>query len=202
MSVKKFSILITLSVISFGFILLGCEADSSYEHRTVVYVSNINEGAPFTSDVLNQGDSLYYTETMVYKLEDDFIHEDWVTVEFTNKPYNTVTNIASSNHGDFLVTGYTVEYQTLDGSSSPVSSFSGDMSLLVPANGTVKGAVMLVPFRDKNTSPLVDMQYSTGEILTNANITFRGHEIQTDYEFTFSCGLFVGFADILNNEEN
>ncbi len=201
MSVKRFSLLIALSIMAFGFILIGCDADSSYDQRTVVYVSNVNEGGPYTSDVLNQGDSLYYAETTTIKYVDDYIEEDWVTVEFSNRPYNGILDVESGAHGDFLVTSYDVEYVAAEGAPTPVASFTGETSVLVPANSSVEAAVMLVPFRDKNRSPLIDIQYTSSEILANAQITFHGHEIQSGYDISFQCGLFVGFADLLNEED-
>ena len=62
--------------------------------------------------------------------------------------------------------------------------------------------ITLVPFYNKASgSILAGLQYSDLEIMTNARITFRGHEIQTEREIEFTAGLFVEFADPLVVED-
>jgi hypothetical protein len=200
MSVKKISMIMMLSIATCGAILMGCDSDSTYQQRTVVYVSNINEGAPYMSDVLNQGDSLYYTDSFDYKTVDDYVVEDIITVNFTNRPYSGIVDVDNGSLGDFLVTGYRVEYESSAG-ATPVQIFSGKTSILVPANSTVEASILLVPFIDKSRTPLLAVRYTGSEILTNAIITFQGHEIQAENRtLSFSAGLQVGFADVLNNE--
>ncbi|MCD6380205.1 hypothetical protein J7M07_07160 [bacterium] len=200
MSVKKMSMIMMLSIATCGAILMGCDSESTYQQRTVVYVSNINEGAPYMSDVLNQGDSLYYTDSFVYKTVDDYVVEDIVTVNFTNRPYSGIVDVDDGSLGDFLITGYKVEYESSSG-TTPVQIFSGKTSIFVPANSTVEGSILLVPFIDKNRDPLQAVRYSSTEILSNAIITFNGHEIQAENRtLSFSAGLQVGFADVLNND--
>jgi hypothetical protein len=105
--------------------------------------------------------------------------------------------------GDFLVTGYTVEYQTTDGSGTiPVQAFSGNTSILIPANEMVEAWIVLVPFESKTVDPLVSMQYTNQEIYTNAVITFTGHEVQTTREVSFNAGLHVNFGDPLITKNN
>jgi len=194
------SMVIMVLIVTCGAIFVGCDSDTTYQQRTVVYVSNINEGAPFMSDVLNQGDSLYYTDSFVYKTVDDYVVEDIITVNFTNRPYSGIVDVDNGSLGNFLVTGYKVEYES-DAGTAPVQIFSGNTSILVPANSTVEAAILLVPFMDKNRDPLHSVRYSNNEILSNATITFYGHEIQAENRtLSFTAGLQVGFADVLNSE--
>ena len=122
-------------------------------------------------------------------------------VQFHNRPYNSVINPDRSALGDFLLTSYYVEFVTLDGSGSPVPPFRGETSILVPENAMVEGGILLVPVYTKRMSPLVDLEYTANEIMTNAHITFYGHEIQTDREIEFTAGILVNFADILEEDE-
>ena len=201
MSVKKCTAFTFVTVLIVGALLVGCDEDSNYDQRTVVYVSNINDGFPVLSDVRNQGDSLYERDGTTFKMDDDFWVEDWVTVEFHNRPYNSVVDPNSSSLGDFLFTSYDVEFIRTDGGVTPVQPFTGETSILVPANSMVEGGILLVPVYAKRMSPLVDLEYTADEIMTNAHITFHGHEVQTDREVHFSAGILVNFADILNEDE-
>lgn len=201
MSVKKCAAFTFVSMLIIGALLVGCDEDSNYDQRTVVYVSNINEGFPVLSDVRNQGDSLYERDGVTFKYDDDFWLEDWVKVEFHNRPYSSIVDPNSSSLGDFLLTSYDVEFMTMDGSATPVPPFTGETSVLVPANSLVEGAILLVPVYSKRMVPLVDLEYTANEIMTNAHITFHGHEIQTDREVHFSAGVVVNFVDILNEDE-
>ncbi len=201
MSVKKCTAFIFTTVMIIGALLIGCDEDSNYDQRTVVYVSNINEGFPYLSDVRNQGDSLWERDYSDYKYDDDYWVEDWVKVEFHNRPYSGVIDPNNSSLGDFLLTSYDVEFITMDGSGTPVPPFSGETSILVPANSMVEGAILLVPVYTKRMAPLVDLEYTANEIMTNAHITFHGHEVQTDRDIEFSAGILVNFADILEEDE-
>lgn len=195
MSAMKQYAVVTLFLITAAVLSAGCD-DTNYDQRTVVYVSNVNDGMPFLSDVLQQGDSLYYDKTNILKLEDDYIEEDWLKVEIHNRPYNGFVQPEYSL-GDFLLTSYDVSFVQADGTAGPVPSFSGQTSILVPADSKVEAYIVLVPFDRKTVSPLVDMQYTNIEIYSNAHIVFHGHEVQTDREIEFSCGIHVNFADPL-----
>lgn len=199
---KKLTAITLISIVAVWFVVMGCDEDSNYDSRTVIYVSSINDNAPYLSDILNQGDSIYDRTGTSAVTNDDYAEEDWIKVTFYNKPYNNVVGVCGSNLCDFLVTDYTVEFVPLTGGASPVAPFSGQTSILVPSGTMVEGYVLLVPLYYKLISPLVDMRYTDQEVMTIANITFRGHEVQTDREVKFSCGVTVNFADPLVVEEN
>ncbi|RKZ08871.1 hypothetical protein DRQ05_00735 [bacterium] len=185
-----------------GVIFLSCSDDTSYDQRTIVVVSSINEGSPFVSDVLNQGDSLYNADNVTYKTEDDYIEEDYIPVTFYNRPYSSLIDVDNSSLGDFLVTGYDVEFIRSDGGTSPVPPFSGQTSILVPANSTVEANILIVPFYVKNQPPLVNLEYTANEIMTYAHIVFHGHEVQTDRNIDFTADISVDFADPLQGVGN
>lgn len=178
-------------------ILMSCTDESNYDQRTVVYVASMNDDAPFLCDVLNQGDSLYERDGVTYKTDDDYITEDFIKVVFHNRPYNNIVDPGSGSLGDFLVTDYDVEFVPYGSAPVPVEPFSGKTSIYVPAGELVEGYILIVPFGAKNVDPLLSLMYTPQEIMTIANITFRGHEIQTDREVSFSAGLTVNFADPL-----
>lgn len=178
-------------------VILSCSEDSNYDQRTVVYVGGINGDKPFMCDVLNQGDSLYQEDMITYKTVDDNITEDYVAVAFYNKPYSTVIAPGTGSLGDFLVTGYDVEFIPLDGAATPVPSFSGSTSILVPESGSVTGHILFVPFSAKNSDPLDSMKYTPLEIMARAHITFHGHYVQTTTQVEFETNLSVNFADPL-----
>jgi hypothetical protein len=202
MSFRKMTVAAVLILMAGAAFMAGCDSKpENYTSRTIVYVSYMNDGMPYLCDILNQGDSLYYEDTFIIKYEDDFITEDRVKVVFHNRPYDGIIEPALSL-GDFLVTNYTVEFQTTDGSPSPVSAFTGNTSILVPAGEMIEAWIVLVPFDAKNVDPLVSMHYTNDEIYSNAMITFTGHEVQTDREVNFEAGLHVNFADPLITKSN
>ncbi len=178
-------------------VILGCSEDSNYDQRTVVYVGGLNGDSPYLCDVLSQGDSLYMEDQITYKTSDDFITEDRVEVVFYNKPYSTVVEPGTGSLGDFLVTGYDVEFIPLEGTDSPVAAFSGSTSILVPESESVAGSILLVPFSAKNLDPLDSMKYSPLEIMARAHFTFHGHYLQTETQVEFEANLTVNFADPL-----
>jgi hypothetical protein len=200
MSVKKCTAFIFTTAMIIGALLIGCDEDSNYDQRTVVYVSNINEGFPYLSDVRNQGDSLWERDYSDYKRDDDYWEEDWIIVEFHNRPYSGIVDPNNGSLGDFLLTSYDIAFITMDGSATPVPPFTGETSILVPANSRVEGAILLVPVYTKLMPPLVNLEYTANEIMTNAHITFHGHEVQTDRDIEFSAGILVNFADILDED--
>ena len=202
MSVRKMSLVAAVMLIVGAAVMIGCDSKpDNYTTRTIVYVSYINEGMPFMCDVLYQGDSLYYEDTFILKLEDDFITEDRVKVLVHNRPYNALIEPQLSL-GDFLVTGYTVEFVSTDGGPTPLPPFTGNTSVLVPANEMVEFWIVIVPFDAKTVDPLLSMQYTNQEIYSNARIIFTGHEIQTSREISFEAGLHVNFADPLITKSN
>ena len=202
MSVRKISLFAAVMLIVGTAVMVGCDSKpDNYTTRTIVYVSYINDGMPYMCDVLFQGDSLYYEDTFTLKYEDDFITEDRVKVLVHNRPYNALIEPQLSL-GDFLVTGYTVEFVPTDGGPTPLPTFTGNTSVLVPANEMVEFWIVLVPFDAKTVDPLLSMQYTNMEIYSNARITFTGHEIQTDREISFEAGLHVNFADPLITKNN
>ena len=198
---KNLTALALISLVAIWFLAMGCDEDSNYDARTVVYVASVNDNAPFISDVLNQGDSVRTESGAGFVTNDDFVEEDYISVVFHNKPYNGLLNPDCGSLGDFLVTDYSVEFVPYGSAPVPVPPFSGETSILVPANSMVEGYILLVPIYSKQISPLVDMVYTAQEIMAIANITFRGHEVQTDREVEFTCGVSVNFADPLELEE-
>jgi hypothetical protein len=202
MSVRKMSLVAAVMIIVGAAVMVGCDnKPDNYKSRTIVYVSYINDGMPYLCDVLEQGDSLYYEETFILKLEDDYITEDRVKVTIANRPYDGLVEPALSL-GDFLVTSYTVEFVTTDGSPTPLPPFTGNTSVLVPSDEMVEAWIVLVPFAAKTVDPLLSMEYTNQEIYANAKITFSGHEVQTNREITFEAGLHVNFADPLITKNN
>ncbi|MBU8920454.1 MAG: hypothetical protein KOO63_01220 [Bacteroidales bacterium] len=204
MSTRKLTTLAVITMIVIGALSAGCDNDNNYDERTVVYVSNVNEGYPFISDVLNQGDELFIEDDPAngYNIGDDYIIEDWMKVEFHNRPYNSVVDPNASSLGDFLVTSYEVEFTRLDGNLTPVvADFTGLMSLMVPADSKVEAVILIVPYGSKLLPTLSSLQYNAGEVMAHAQITFHGHEIQTERNINFSAGVIVTFADVLTDED-
>ena len=178
-----------------AIIAASCE-NGTEENRAVVIVSSINENVPFFSDVLEQGDTVL-VGGLPYTV-DDFITEDYVIVTFYNRPYNEFTTTGPGKPlSDFIVTRYLVEWRLAGGATGSVPpAFEGATSVQVPSNTLVSAAILLVPFNLKNESGIFfPLWYSDTEVLTIAHITFWGHEVGTDREWSFAAELTVNFGD-------
>ena len=145
-----------------------------------------------------------------------------IMVGCDNKPDNyttrTIVYVSYMNDGmpylcDVLSQGDSLYYQDTedykftddcitDGNPTPLPPFTGNTSVLIPENEMIEAWIVIVPFDAKTVDPLVSMQYTNLEIYTNATVTFRGHEIQTDREITFTAGLHVNFVDPLITKSN
>jgi hypothetical protein len=178
----------------FAVFVASCDNESE-ENRAVVIVSSINENLPFFSDVLEQGDTVYVAG-IPYTV-DDFISEDYILVTFYNRPYNNFTTTGPGDPlSDFLITRYTVDWRRVDGGDpAELLSIEGATSIQVPSNTFVSAAVLLVPFQAKNSPALQALQYSPGEILAIAHITFWGHEVGTNREWSLAAEITVNFGD-------
>jgi len=194
---RKVKAAVVASALVLITVVLSCSENSNYDQRTVVYVSSINKDAPFLCDVLCQGDSIYEKDQIHFKYSDDFVTEDWIKVVFTNKPYNSIVDPNKGSLGDFLVTGYDVEFTPYGGAPVPVQSFSGSTSVLVPSGIAVPASILLVPFAAKDVDPLLSLMYTNNEIMARAHITFHGHEVQTNNSISFEVNVTVNFADPL-----
>lgn len=178
----------------FAVFVASCENEQE-ENRAVVIVSSINENAPFFSDVLEQGDTVYVAG-LPYTV-DDFISEDYVLVTFYNRPYNNFTTTGPGLPlSDFLITRYRVDWRRTDGGDpAELVPIDGATSVQVPSNTLVEAAILLVPFQAKNNPFLSALQYSPGEIMAIAHITFWGHEVGTNREWSFEAEVSVNFGD-------
>ena len=196
---RKVKVFAFASALVLVTIIMSCSEDSNYDQRTVVYVSSISNDRPFICDVLCQGDSIFYGDGVTPKRDDDFITEDYLPVVFTNKPYNSIVDPANGALGQFLVTGYDVEFIPYGGAAVPVPPFSGTTSILVPSGESVEAYILIVPFAAKSLQPLAGLMYQIDdtEIMARAHITFHGEEIQAGTKVDFEANVTVNFADPL-----
>ena len=186
-----------------GVFMASCNNDSE-ENRAVVTVASINGNAPFFSDVLEQGDTLFFPGTFIPFTQDDYVQEDFVEVIFHNRPYNVFTTTGPGLPlSDFLITRYHVEWRTTNAAPGVPPPYDGATSIMVPSNELGIGYIVLVPFDVKNSPLMTSINYlnpgSPGfpdEYLMIADITFWGHEVGAQgREWSFGASLSVNFAD-------
>lgn len=189
--IVAFSLVVGLIAVIAG----SCENDSE-NNRAVVIVSSINANVPYFSDVLEQGDTVLVGGS--YYTVDDFITEDYVLVTFYNRPYNDFTTTGPGQPlSDFLITRYRVEWRLSNGATGSVPPmYEGATSIQVPSNTLVSAAVLLVPFELKaDGGVFFPLWYSNDEVLAIAHVTFWGHEVGTDREWSLAGELTVNFGD-------
>jgi hypothetical protein len=190
-----------------GVFLASCN-DAGENGRAVVTVSSMNGNAPFFSDVLEQGDSLFFPPggplAGLPLTLDDFVGEDWVPVTFYNRPYNDfATTGPGKPFNDFLVTGYHVTWRRVDGGVGIPPAYTGATNINVPSGKEIGALILLVPYEVKNTPLMTAINYNNpppggafpDEYLMIAHVEFTGHEVGTDRDQTFSAEVSVNFAD-------
>lgn len=189
---KLMAFAVTMGI--FAVLAASCDNESE-ENRAVVIVSSINENVPYFSDVLEQGDTVMVGG--VYYEVDDFIAEDYVVATFYNRPYNSFTTTGpGAPLSDFIITRYRVEWRTADGSAAELPPvYDGATSVQVPTNTYVSAAFLLVPYGVKNLASFAALRYSPDEILAIAHITFWGHEVGTEREWSLAAEMSVSFGD-------
>lgn len=190
--IKRLLALTVALVVGVG-LFAGCD-DTPEAERSVVFVANVNEGAPVIADVLEQGEDLAL-------LSDDFIAPDWILFQFGNRPYNDVIFTAPGfPHGDFIITRYDITWTRVDGGSPALPPYSGNTNIRVGSGELVEAAILLVNFNNKLEPMMTALQYGAAtpvEILMRADIVFTGHEAGTDRETQIQSSLSVSFADLV-----
>lgn len=197
---------IFICIMALGTALVASCQNDPEDNRAVVTVASINQNAPFFSDVLEQGDTLFDPGGAAFTL-DDFVREENVEVLFFNRPFNTlVTTGPGQPFNEFLITAYRVEWRRADGGLVALPTYDGATSVICPSNEFITAFFLLVPFQQKNNTLLSSINYNNGglcgqpncfpdEILMIARITFFGHETGSDREWSFAAELSVNFAD-------
>lgn len=163
--------------------LVGCDAENE-QQRSVVTLWSMNCRAPAYSDVVGDTGS---------------ISDTWVPVLFQNRPYNAlVTTSPGAPHGEFIVTDYTIVWESLDG-GAVLPTRTEHTSFTIPSGEINGGYVRLVGLEDKTSAVLTPLQ-TGGVRVMKANITFAGHEGGTERETEIAAGVTVEFANYVDDD--
>lgn len=197
-----------------GVFLASCDTDGE-QKRSIVTVSSMNNNAPFFSDVLEQGDTLYYPPGVPFT-QDDFVKEDWCPIILKNTPYNTIVFTGPDRpYSDFLVTHYHVQWRRVDGGGPVPGPSDGATNINVPSGEEVEANILLIPYEVKNTALMMSINYLNpgpgpapapafpDEFLMVADVTLYGHEVGTGREQEFTASVSVSFGDpVVKTEKN
>ena len=172
---------LALSALLLPALLIGCDADNE-QQRSVVTVWSMNCRAPAYSDV------------------GGVISDTWVPVLFENQPYNSlVTTQPGAPHGSFLITEYTIDWESLDGGGA-LPTRTEATSFSIPSGEINGGYVRLVDLAEKTGSILSPLAGTSNTRLMKAHITFVGHESGTDRETEITSAVTVEFADFADDD--
>jgi hypothetical protein len=174
-SMVSVAILVILLAIS-----VACENNEPTEHRSVVTVLELNEGAPLISDIVDGGS----------------ITADVVPVEFYNRPYSgmIITN-PDKPHGEFIITRYRVDWTPGLAGGPVLPPYEGAISLSVATGESAEGRVLVVTHSNKANPPLSNIIGTNTEYQMTATITFYGYEAGTTREIPVVATIGVIFAD-------
>jgi len=164
-----------------GFALLaGCD-DTPEQNRSVVTVASINCGVPGWSDMLT--DSMGRADT-------------WTVAIMQNRPYSgLITTVPGGPYGDFLVTGYVINWTALNG--GPVlPSRMEPTGFSIPSGEFFGASIRLVSIPEKQSlaAALPGLDGSEA-IMMQAEIIFMGHETGTERDVEVKTGLTVSFTN-------
>jgi hypothetical protein len=174
-SMVSVAVLVFLLAIS-----VACENNEPTEHRSVVTVLSLNEGAPLVSDIVDGGS----------------IIADVVPVEFYNRPYNgMIITDPDKPHGEFLITRYRVDWASGLSGGPVLPPYEGAISLSVATGESAEGEVLLVTYSNKANPPLSSIIGTNTEYQMTATITFYGHEAGTTREIPVVGTIGVLFVD-------
>lgn len=191
---KRF-LVVTFIISALFVVSVGCD-NNPEQNRSVVTITSMNGNSPLMSDVLEQGEIV--SDDTGFVLDDDYVAEDWIPVEFFNRPYSDViTTGPGEPHGDFVITGYRVEWTRTDGGSPALPTYVAGVNIMVPSGKTVDALIQVVTYKNKINAPLLGLRYVSDQIFMNAHITFYGHELGTDRDTKIEADLGVSFADVL-----
>ena len=130
---------IFICIMALGTALVASCQNDPEDNRAVVTVASINENAPFFSDVLEQGDTLFAAGGGFFT-QDDFAREEMVEVTFFNRPFNSlVTTGPGQPFNDFLITAYRVEWRRADGGLVALPTYDGATSIICSSNEFTTG---------------------------------------------------------------
>jgi len=165
-------------------LVLGSSGCSSDHVRSNLWVAEINETGPLSSDVYNNG------RDGIPNTADDFVLEDAVpiTIVADAAPGSSVT--PGGPFSIVTIERYTVRFE----GDEEVAGFSAVLGWNVEVGTTFEGSLTIVPAGHKNVAPLSALK-AGGEIRTNAYITFHGKEANSGNAVTFSTSLPVNFAN-------
>jgi len=195
---KRFLVLIGVAMLVFGA-LAGCDDDPN-QQRSVVYVTSLNCNAPGVLDALEQGDTLWDPNAgpPTPYTDDDFIQEDWISVTFFNRPYNSqVVTESGAAYGDYIIENYRIVWTRSDGGPVPPPRDEA-MGVSVPSLDETEALIRLVSSQEKATPLISGLQYGAAPgFIMVANIEFYGREAGTDRLTMFTARLSVEVDDFI-----
>lgn len=195
--------IIAFAAISLVFgIVAGCSTDHKTQ-RSLLTVDQVNSGAPVISDVFDQGDSLFDLAGALVDRDDLGIVPDFILFVFSNKASSSIVQPQEGGtFGDYIIERYEIIWRRLDGGPVPPPSIE-QFSLRVGTADVAAAYLRLVSYTTKNHPVLSDIVRYTNTpgpnagaiILMIADMTFYGHESDSDKETSFQTSVTIEFLD-------
>lgn len=155
-------------------VLAGCSGDDAVRSR--LWVAEINENEALTSDVVASSGTVF---------------EDEVIVLINNDPRPGSNLSPGGPYSFFTIDRYEIEFEA----EEEIPPVSGGLGWTVETGTQFEGALTVVPAQHKLEPPLIGLATMAAELQSTANITFYGHEADSDHELVFTTRLQINFAN-------
>jgi hypothetical protein len=185
-----------LAVASLALLVFtGCGDDGI--GRSVLEVTEVNEGAPFVDGQINAGPDRIVGTT------DDFRPAGHCLVRVRNRPYNDfMSTTADQPFGAFVIDRVSVAWEPLVAGTAadnlPAFNRTYDFGAVIPRGEEVEFQVMLVTFEMKDQPFLAGLISGDPPFVAQARVTFTGHDSgATDTFYDFQTVIPVEFIGVI-----
>ena len=175
----------SIALLTVALLAMAACDDAPESGRTVVSISNFNQGAPVQSDVVvdNGTDPAY-------------VAEDIVPAVFVARPYNEL--VTGTSHSQVVIESYHIDWTRTDGGTGALASRDEASSIYITVGEDTDALIRLVTWGDKSGPVLSGLIGSPNQVSMRADITFQGREVGTTEEFEIKTSVSVNFSDAVN----
>lgn len=177
----------SIALVAVALLAMAACDDAPESGRTVVSISNFNQGAPVQSDVVvdNGTDPAY-------------VAEDIVPATFVARPYNDL--VTGTSHSQVVIASYHIVWTRTDGGTGALPARDEASAIYITVGEDTDALIRLVTWGDKNNAVLSGLIGSPNQVGMRADITFHGREVGTDEEVELQTSVSVNFSDAINTQ--
>jgi hypothetical protein len=175
----------SIALLTVALLAMAACDDAPESGRTVVSITEFNQGAPVQSDVVVDNGT-----------DPPYVAEDLVPAVFTARPYSDL--VTGTSHSQVVIESYHIVWTRTDGGSGALATRDEASSIYITVGEDTDATIRLVTWGDKSGPVLSGLMGSSNQIGMRADITFHGREVGTDEEMELQTSVSVNFSDAVN----